>query len=162
MRLEYFHMIDRVEALDLTADRIDCRSQVPKSSPVFEGHFPGNPLLPGVLMVETMAQASGFLVLAKNGFTRMPFLVQIEKAKMRDFVEPEAELVIEADLVHVGSGFAVTKARLARDGKTIAQADLRFRTMPFPSDDLRDLIFETAAGVGLDVAALKRETPVGP
>ena len=57
MRLEYFQMVDRV--LDLTEDAITIASTVPQASPVFEGHFPGHPNLPGVLMVETMAQAGG-------------------------------------------------------------------------------------------------------
>ena len=63
MRLEYFEMIDRVTSLDRETKRIEASSTVPQESPVFEGHFPGHPLVPGVLLTETMAQASGYLVL---------------------------------------------------------------------------------------------------
>ena len=59
MRLEYFEMIDRVTSLDRETKRIEASSTVPQESPVFEGHFPGHPLVPGVLLTETMAQASG-------------------------------------------------------------------------------------------------------
>ena len=56
MRLEYFQMVDRVAALD--GESIVVESTIPEATPVFEGHFPGYPLMPGVLLVETMAQAS--------------------------------------------------------------------------------------------------------
>ena len=55
---------------------------------MFEGHFPGYPILPGVLMIETMAQTGGWLVLATLGCAKMPFLIQVEKAKMRSLRRP--------------------------------------------------------------------------
>lgn len=150
MRLEYFEMIDRVEALDAEARRIRVRSLVPAHSPVFEGHFPGHPLVPGVLLTETMAQASGYLVLALAGFSHMPFLMAIDKARFRTFVEPEAVLDVEAELVHEGSGYVGTKARIAIAGKPICDAELRFRTMPFPAA-LADQMRAQAARIGLPV-----------
>lgn len=153
MQLEYFQMIDRVEALDLAAKRITCRASVPAQSTVFEGHFPGHPLLPGVLMVESIAQSSGYLLLAANGFSRMPFLARIEQAKLRGFVEPRAELIVAAELVHVGSGFAVTRGSIVHEDKKVAEAELRFRTVAFPSDEFRRLTLEAAGRLGLDTGA---------
>jgi 3-hydroxyacyl-[acyl-carrier-protein] dehydratase len=132
MRLEYFEMIDRIVSLDIAAGRIEARATVPAASPVFEGHFPDHPLVPGVLLTETMAQASGYLVLAIKNFSQMPFLMGVDNARFRSFVGPGAELAIEASLEHDGSGYAVTKASIRADGKPIASAELRFRTMPFP------------------------------
>ena len=133
MRLEYFEMIDRVVALDRVQRRIEACATVPQRSPVFEGHFPGHPLVPGVLLTETMAQASGYLVLALMDFSHMPFLMAVDKARFRTFVGPGAELDIAAELEHEGSGYAVTRARIAVEGKTICDAALRFKTMPFPA-----------------------------
>ena len=132
MRLEYFEMIDRIVSLDIAAGHIEARSVVPDASPVFEGHFPDHPLVPGVLLTETMAQASGYLVLAIKNFAVMPFLMGVDNARFRSFVGPGTELAIDARLEHDGSGYAVTKASIRADGKPIANAELRFRTMPFP------------------------------
>jgi 3-hydroxyacyl-[acyl-carrier-protein] dehydratase len=80
-----------------------------------------------------MAQASGYLVLALMDFTHMPFLMAVDKARFRTFVGPGAELAITAQIEHEGSGYAVTKARIVVEGKPICDAELRFKTMPFPA-----------------------------
>lgn len=142
-------MIDRVEAVDLEARTLSARSIVPSKSPVFEGHFPGMPLVPGVLLIETMAQASGFLVLAATNFAAMPFLMSVDGAKMRTFVEPDAVLDIEAFLEHEGSGYAVTKAKISSAGKKVCDAQLKLRTMPFDQVPLSDIVRKRAGEVGL-------------
>ena len=152
MLLEYFQMIDRVEALDLRRRVLKARSVVPEKSPVFEGHFPGMPLVPGVLLIETMAQASGFLVLAVTDFAAMPFLMSVDGAKMRTFVEPSQVLDIEAELEHDGSGYAVTKARITSAGKKVCDAQLKLRTMPFDQVPLADIVKNRARELGLNEA----------
>ena len=148
MRLEYFEMIDKVTLFDAAGQRIVCSATVPDASPVFEGHFPGHPLVPGVLLTETMAQASGYLVLALNRLTQMPFLMAVDKARFRTFVEPGANLVIEAALTVEGSGYAATKASISADGKPVCNAELRFRLMPFPAE-LGALMLQRTAAIGL-------------
>lgn len=148
MRLEYFEMIDRVVGLDRAAGTLRARAVVPRESPVFEGHFPGHPLVPGVLLTETMAQASGYLLLARCGFSHMPFLMGVDKARFRAFVGPGAELDVQASLEHDGSGYAVTKAAIRAEGKPLCNAELRFKTMPFPAG-LDGPMRERAAAIGL-------------
>jgi 3-hydroxyacyl-[acyl-carrier-protein] dehydratase len=147
MRLEYFQMVDRVVALGDGA--ITVASTVPDASPVFEGHFPGHPILPGVLMVETMAQTGGWLLLALNGLTRMPFLSKVSEAKFRGFVTPGAELTVQASLVHDGSGYAVVAARIEAAGKRVADAEITYRVMPFPAPELEAMMRDTARRIGL-------------
>ena len=149
MRLEYFQMVDRITALDLQARRIMVSCQVPEQSPVFDGHFPGYPILPGVLAIETMAQTGGWLVLATLRLTRMPFLMQVEKAKMRSFVAPGSALTGEAVLEHEGSGYAVVKAAITSGAKKIAEAEIRYGVVPFPNDILKAAMLDTARRVAL-------------
>jgi 3-hydroxyacyl-[acyl-carrier-protein] dehydratase len=137
MLLEYFQMIDNVEELDPEQGKILARADVPMESTVFEGHFPGSPLVPGVLLIETMAQASGFMLLSRLKFEKMPFLANVTSAKMRTFVEPGTILQVKAELEHDGSGFAKTRASISCDKGKICDSKLMFRIMPFPNETLR-------------------------
>ena len=154
MRLEYFQMVDRVTLLDPAGGLVRAEGAVPQESPIFEGHFPGHPLLPGVLMIETMAQTGGWLVLAVLRFARMPFLAQVEKAKMRAFVVPGQQLETEVRLVHDGSGYAVVTGRIESNGKPVADAEIRYRVVPFPNETLRQQMLATARRVAVPEAFL--------
>lgn len=149
MRLEYFQMVDRVDLVDPAAGLVRADCKVPDASPVFEGHFPDYPLLPGVLMIETMAQTGGWLLLAMQRFARMPFLAQVREAKLRAFVQPGQTLAAEARLVHDGSGYAVMAGRLSSAGKAVAEAELTYRVVPFPREALRARMLEAARRVGV-------------
>jgi 3-hydroxyacyl-[acyl-carrier-protein] dehydratase len=149
MRLEYFQMVDRIAALDVAARTVRADCVVPETSPVFEGHFPGHPLLPGVLMIETMAQTGGWLVLAVLRFQRMPFLAQVKEAKLRAFVAPGQSLQAEARLLHDGSGYAVVQGSISSAGKKVADAEITYRVVPFPSETLRAEMLQTARRVAI-------------
>lgn len=154
MNLEYFHMIDRIADLNVGDRTIVVEANVPEKSTIFEGHFPGYPLMPGVLLTEAMAQASGWLIIAMLNFERMPFLAVIKESKMRTFVTPGEKLIIEVALEHEGSGFAVTNAKIKAAGKLVCNATLTFRHVPFPNPELRGHMEVMAKRIGFPYQVL--------
>ncbi|MBV9456031.1 MAG: beta-hydroxyacyl-ACP dehydratase [Bradyrhizobium sp.] len=154
MQLEYFQMIDRILDLNTVEKTITVEAQVPQTSTIFEGHFPGYPIMPGVLLIESMAQTSGWLLVALMKFERMPFLAAVKEAKMRGFVAPGELLTVEASVVHEGSGYAITDAKVKVAGKLRSNATLTFSHIPFPNPDLRGHMDAVAKRVGFPSQAI--------
>jgi 3-hydroxyacyl-[acyl-carrier-protein] dehydratase len=154
MHLEYFQMIDHIVDLKVGERSITVEAQVPQNSTVFEGHFPGYPIMPGVLLIEAMAQTSGWLLLAIMKFERMPFLAAVKEAKMRGFVAPGELLTIDAGLVHEGSGYSITEAKIRVGGKLKCNATLTFSHVPFPNPDLRGYMDIVAKRIGFPQQAI--------
>jgi 3-hydroxyacyl-[acyl-carrier-protein] dehydratase len=154
MRLEYFQLIDRIVALDLEQQAIQVEATVPTASTIFEGHFPGHPLMPGVLLLEAMAQTAGWLIIGLTKFTRMPYLVGFKEAKLRSFVTPGTVLALTAEIVHEGSGFTVTKAEIRVEGKSVCNAEITFKLVPFLSLDFRASMEKVAATIDFPIKAL--------
>ncbi len=142
-------MLDRIVERD--AESLVAEATLPAESPVFEGHFPGFPLLPGVMMIECMAQAGGWLMLARLGFTRMPLLAKVGQAKLRGMLRPGALLRIAARLTHDGSGYAVLSGRIDSDGQMAAEAEYTLRVLPFPNEELAALVRGRGVELGLAV-----------
>lgn len=141
MRLEYFEMIDCIQELCLKSGLIVCESQVPHVSPIFEGHFPSFPILPGVLITEAMAQASGYMGVLKSDFSRMSILLGIDNARFRTYVEPGQRLVVRSQSLHEGSGFEVFECEVMVNVTLIANAQIRLRMIPFDNKAaLRDVM----------------------
>jgi 3-hydroxyacyl-[acyl-carrier-protein] dehydratase len=157
MQLEYFQLIDRIVELNYEAKTIIVEAQVPTTSTIFEGHFPGFPIMPGVLLTEAMAQSSGWLLLGVMNFERMPFLAMVKEAKMRGFVSPGQLLTIEAKIEHEGSGFAVTSAKGRVGSELKCSADLTFRHIPFPDPALRVHMDAMAEKIGFPHQAMTHD-----
>ncbi len=154
MQLEYFHMIDRIVDLNVDEKKIVVEAQVPKESTIFEGHFPGYPLMPGVLLIESMAQASGWLLLGVLKFERMPILAAVKEGKVRGSVFPGDLMTLEASLAHEGSGYAMTEATIRVGGKLRANSTLTFTLIPFPNADMRSHMDAIAKRVGFPQQAV--------
>src|SRR5438445_505478 len=154
MDLDHFQLIDRIVDLNLDEKKITVEAQVPAVHSIFEWHFPGFPIMPGVLLTEAMAQSSGWLLLGLLKFERMPFLAIVKEAKMRGYVSPGQLLTIDAKLEHEGSGFAVTKAKI-RVGKELkCSAEITFGLAPFPDPSFRTFMDAMANKIGFPLQAV--------
>ena len=136
MRLEYFQMIDTVEALDVEAGTVRAISRVPDESPVFDGHFPSFPTLPGVMMLEMINHAAGYLIFRRTEQSKFVFLGGVRRAKFRRFIKPGEVVEIAARLTHDGSGYAVAEGTIAVDGAVAADAEVTMIVSDFPSPEL--------------------------
>ncbi len=154
MHLEYFQLIDRIVDLNVGERTITVEAQVPQNNTIFEGHFPGHPIMPGVLLIEAMAQTSGWLLIALTKFERMPFLAAVKEAKMRSFVNPGDLLKIDVSVVHEGSGYAITAAKVRVGGELRCNATITFGVVPFPNPDLRGYMDTMAKRIGFPQQAL--------
>jgi len=157
MNLDYFQLIDRILDLNIAERTITVEAQVPQQHTIFEGHFPGFPIMPGVLLTEAMAQSSGWLLLGVLKFERMPFLAIVKEAKMRGFVSPGQLLTIDAKVEHEGSGFAVTKAKgyVGKDLK--CSAEITFGLAPFPDPAFRVFMDAMANKIGFPLQAMPHD-----
>ncbi len=93
----------------------------------FQGHFPGMPLMPGVLMIEALAQLGGTIILSKDDFLRRTaFLTGIDKAKFRRPVVPGDRLDMETTMLRSRSSMGWVAAEARVDGKLACSAELMF------------------------------------
>ena len=127
-------MIDRVKELE-PGKRIVALKNVSANEPHFQGHFPGRPIMPGVLILEAMAQAAGVLVFSADGAIQQSerlvyYYVGIDKARFKKPVVPGDQLEIEVLLERAlrGIGKFVCVARV--DGTTVAEATILCSVRP--------------------------------
>jgi len=100
---------------------------VTNNEPVFAGHFPGNPLLPGIYMVEALAQLGGTTILEPGDLARkVPYLAGIDKVKFRRPVIPGDRLDMEARVIRTRLNIGWVEAEARVDGKLACSAHLMF------------------------------------
>ena len=104
------------------------------NEPVLQGHFPGNPVLPGVYMIEAMAQLGGTTILERGDMARkVPYLAGIDKAKFRRPVVPGDQLMMEVRVTKTKLNIGWVEAECTVDGKLAASATLTFSITADPS-----------------------------
>ena len=118
-------LVDRVEEL-VPDTRIAAIKAVTINEPFFQGHFPGRPIMPGVLIVEALAQAAGVLAVESLGLAgsgKLVYFMAIDGAKFRLPVEPGVILRLEVDFVQKRSSVCKFAGRALVDGKLAAEAN---------------------------------------
>lgn len=97
------------------------------NEPFFQGHFPGHPIMPGVLIIEAMAQVSGVAALnAKENIGKLAYFLSINKARFRKPVVPGDRIVFEADLMKAKMGIMQARVVAKVDDNLVAEAELMF------------------------------------
>ncbi len=122
-----FVMVDRVVEF-IGDDALMAIKNVTINEPYFNGHFPGNPVMPGVLQLEAMAQAAGIIMLRKGGQGgSTAFFMSADKVKFRRPVRPGDQIIINAKIVKVrGNKMAQAECTCSVDGKVVSSAELMF------------------------------------
>lgn len=125
-----FVLIDRVLELK-SEDELVALKNVTFNEPFFQGHFPGNPVMPGVLQVEAMAQAAGLLLLQKvDTQNKIAYFMSCDKVKFRKAVTPGDQLEIHVKMTKVkesrGNMIGVATGECKVNGQTVSSADLMF------------------------------------
>jgi 3-hydroxyacyl-[acyl-carrier-protein] dehydratase len=121
-----FLLVDRILELE-PGKRVVGIKNVTVNEPFFQGHFPQKPIMPGVLLIEAMAQVGGVLVLSiPENKGKMAYLTGIDKARFRRLVVPGDQLRIEITILQTRLGVGKVKARAEVDGKTAVEAELMY------------------------------------
>ena len=121
-----FLMVDRIIHLEEDRRAVGVKS-VTINEPFFTGHFPGRPVMPGVMILEALAQVAGILMLNKReNLGKYAYFVAINDVKFRRTVLPGDQLVLEAEVLKLRSKTGQMRTRALVDEKIVAEAEMMF------------------------------------
>lgn len=110
---------------ELSQDRIKTTKRVRPEDPFFQGHYPGNPIMPGVLICESIFQTGAILIAKKTGAASgqgVPVLTRIQDAKFRSMIKPDDLMETEVEMVEALGSVYFLKGKVAVSGKTVVTA----------------------------------------
>lgn len=128
-----FLLVDRIVEYEENRRMVGIKN-VSINEPFFQGHFPGSPIMPGVLIIESMAQVGGVLVFKSipDRDDKLVFFMAIENAKFRKPVRPGDQLRVEMEIVRVKGRVGKLRGKVYVDGQLTAQADIMFSLVDRP------------------------------
>lgn len=121
-----FLLVDRVVSIE-PGKSLSALKNVTINEPFFQGHFPNQPIMPGVLILEAMAQATGLLAFSDMGDahkTKLYMLVGIDKSRFRGQVLPGDQLVLDISLKRNMRGIGMYQCKALVDGEIVAEAEM--------------------------------------
>jgi UDP-3-O-[3-hydroxymyristoyl] N-acetylglucosamine deacetylase/3-hydroxyacyl-[acyl-carrier-protein] dehydratase len=120
-----FMMVDRILKIEDT--RIVGVKNVTINEPFFQGHFPGHPVMPGVLQIEAIAQVAGVLMLRRSANEgKVAYFMSADKVKFRKLVIPGDQLIIEAELTKARSNIGKAHGQIKVNGEVVSEAEVTF------------------------------------
>ncbi len=121
-----FLLVDRILETDGDIHIVGMKN-VSANEPYFQGHFPNNPVMPGVLQLEAMAQVAGILLNKRNEREgQIAYFSSIDNARFRKVVRPGDTLIMEIELLKVRLNLAKVHATAKVNGETVSEGDLMF------------------------------------
>lgn len=122
-----FLMVDKVIELE-RGKRAVCVKNVTINEPYFQGHYPHTPIMPGVMIIEAMAQSGGLAVdsAAAGSESAVPLFAAIDKARFRRVVKPGDQLIITVNVLSTRSQIVKVEAKAEVDGELAAEGQLTF------------------------------------
>ena len=121
-----FLLVDKVKILEPGKKAIGYKN-VSINEPFFQGHFPNEPIMPGVLIVESMAQVGAVAVLSKEEFKgKTPYFAGLNKVKFRKKVVPGDILKLEVEMIKMRGSIGIGKGTATVDNSVAAEAELLF------------------------------------
>lgn len=121
-----FLLVDKITELDLEKKIIIGQKNLTINEAFFQGHFPDAPIMPGVLILEALAQTGGILVHLKGNREKIAVLLSVNNAKFRLPVRPGDVLVLKCEGIHFSSKAGKVQATALLDGKVAAEAEIGF------------------------------------
>jgi UDP-3-O-[3-hydroxymyristoyl] N-acetylglucosamine deacetylase / 3-hydroxyacyl-[acyl-carrier-protein] dehydratase len=120
-----FLMVDRI--IKIEGNKITGLKNITVNEPYFPGHFPGHPIMPGVLQLEAMAQVVGILMLRQaDNFGKLAYFMSAESVKWRKPVRPGDTLIIEAELIKARGRIGKAKGVCSVNGEAVSEAEITF------------------------------------